>query len=92
MYRVIQEALNNVMLHAAAGAVHIRLDMSSEGDASVSIEDDGRGLGERPQDRSPHGLLGMTERAVLLGGHLSVSSEPGRGTTVRLLVPVAGLS
>jgi two-component system sensor histidine kinase UhpB len=92
LHRAIQEALNNVMRHAAAGAVHIRLDMGSDGEASVTIEDDGRGLDERPQSRSPQGLLGMTERAVLLGGRLSVSSEPGRGTTVRLMVPAAGLS
>ena len=92
LHRAIQEALNNVMLHAGARAVQINLDVSSDGEAIVSIEDDGRGLGERLHDRNPQGLLGMTERAVLLGGQLSINSEPGRGTTVRLMVPAAGLS
>jgi two-component system sensor histidine kinase UhpB len=92
LHRAIQEALNNVMLHAGAGVVHIKLDVSSEGEALVTIEDDGRGLEDRRYERSPQGLLGMTERAVLLGGRLSINSEPGRGTTVRLMVPAAGLS
>ena len=92
LHRAIQEALNNVMLHAGAGAVHIKLDVSSDGEAVVAIEDDGRGLAEHPRHGGPQGLLGMTERAVLLGGKLSISSEPGKGTTVRLMVPAAGLA
>lgn len=92
LHRAIQEALNNVMLHSGAGAVHVKLDVGDDGEAVVAIEDDGRGLEERPADTRPHGILGMTERAVLLGGKLSISSEPGRGTTVRLMVPAAGLS
>jgi signal transduction histidine kinase len=92
LHRAIQEALNNVMLHAGAATVQIRLDVSSDGEAIVSIEDDGRGLDERHHERGPQGLLGMTERAVLLGGQLSINSEPGRGTTVRLMVPAAGLA
>jgi two-component system, NarL family, sensor histidine kinase UhpB len=92
LHRAIQEALNNVMLHAGAGAVHITLDISPDGEAVVDIKDDGRGLAERPRHAGPQGLLGMTERAVLLGGKLSISSEPGKGTTVRLMVPAAGLA
>lgn len=92
LHRAIQEALNNVMLHAGATAVQVKLDVSSDGEAIVSIEDDGRGLEERRHERSLQGLLGMTERAVLLGGRLSINSEPGRGTTVRLMVPAAGLA
>jgi signal transduction histidine kinase len=92
LHRAIQEALNNVMLHAGAGAVHIKLEVNPDGEAVVAIEDDGHGLVERPRDGGPQGLLGMTERAVLLGGKLSISSEPGKGTTVRLMVPATGLA
>jgi signal transduction histidine kinase len=92
LHRAIQEALNNVMRHSGAGAVQVMLDVNASGEATVTIEDDGHGLDERREVGSPQGLLGMTERAVLLGGQLSISSEPGRGTTVRLMMPAAGLA
>jgi signal transduction histidine kinase len=91
LYRAIQEALNNVMRHAAARTVRIGLDMDGDGHAVVTIQDDGQGLGESNFNGSSVGLLGMRERAVLLGGHLSVGSHAGEGTTVRLIVPREGL-
>lgn len=92
LHRAVQEALNNVAMHAGARSVEIRLDVDGEGRCIVSVQDDGRGLEEGLVGHARHGLLGMKERAVLLGGQLSISGEPGRGTTVRLVVPAAGLS
>jgi two-component system, NarL family, sensor histidine kinase UhpB len=93
LYRAVQEALNNVRLHAAARAVQIGLEVSPEGEAIVTVVDDGSGLEEeRRRDRPGLGLVGMRERAVLLGGDLSISSEPGQGTIVRMVVPREGLT
>lgn len=92
LYRAIQEALNNVMRHANAKNVRISLEVGSEGQVIVSVQDDGQGLVEDKQHPSSVGLLGMQERAVLLGGHLSVGSRAGEGTTVRLIVPLQGLA
>lgn len=92
LYRAVQEALNNVRLHSGARSVHIGLEMSSEGEAIVTVADDGQGLEEeRRAERPGLGLVGMRERAALLGGDLSIRSEPGRGTVVRLALPQEGL-
>ena len=85
LYRLAQEALNNVLKHA--GTSHARV-MVREGDAEVvlTVRDEGRGF-------DPHaavdgfGLVGMRERAELAGGRLEVDSRPGEGTTVRAIVP-----
>ncbi len=92
LHRTIQEALNNVASHAGATAVEIRLDVNADGECVVSIEDDGRGLGATPHGNGRSGLLGMSERAVLLGGRLTVDGESGRGTMVRLVVPTEGIA
>jgi signal transduction histidine kinase len=92
LHRTIQEALNNVARHAGARSVEIRLDLNADGECIVSIEDDGRGLEVVPDDRGSSGMLGMTERAVLLGGRLTINGEPGKGTSVRLVVPAEGIS
>jgi signal transduction histidine kinase len=86
--RVIDEALHNVEKHA--DATRIRVRAVQDGDAvHVSVEDNGRGF--TPSDGLPgHGLLGMRERASLLGGRLEVRSAPGDGTRVELLVPAGG--
>nr|WP_227463620.1 sensor histidine kinase [Nocardioides lijunqiniae] len=85
VYRVAQEALTNVARHAGAGSVS--LSLTRVGDRVVlEVTDDGRGTdGTRPGA----GLLGMRERALLVGGEVSVTGGPGAGTTVRLAVPVA---
>ncbi len=93
-YRIIQEALNNVVKHAGArsGSVWISL----QGGMLVSrIEDDGCGLhndrGERKANRATGhlGLSGMRERAKLLGGDLIIHSEPSIGTRVVATIPLA---
>ncbi|WP_231930460.1 HAMP domain-containing sensor histidine kinase [Friedmanniella luteola] len=85
LYRVAQEALTNVARHADARTVRLRLLADPEG-VELVVADDGRGLGRAPEGS---GLRGMRERALLVGGRLSVRS-PGSagGTEVRLRVPV----
>ncbi len=87
VYRIVQEALTNVVKHADARHVSVLLTRKNES-VSVMIEDDGRGF---DQDRAPGGglgLLGMQERVALLDGSLSVDSAPGSGTTLVLEVPL----
>ena len=88
LFRILQEALTNVMRHAAATRVTVRLER--EADALVmEVADDGRGF-EQPDRPYPVslGLLGMRERAATLGGLTIVKSEPGRGTTVHVKLPL----
>ncbi len=90
VYRIVEEALTNVMRHAAAGSVTLTLD--HEGSRlTVTIEDDGTGFEPRERSFAPGsgmGLLCMEERARLLDGWLQVDAAAGRGTLVRLSLPV----
>jgi signal transduction histidine kinase len=90
LYRVCQEALTNVARHARAGRVTVRLIATPER-VWLIVEDDGRGFdaSEVPEDR--HGLVGMRERAEMLGGTLQVRSSPGAGTRVEATVPLEKL-
>jgi PAS domain S-box-containing protein len=90
VYRIAEEALTNVMRHAGARSVTISL-AHSDYRLTVVIEDDGAGFGpatRRLTAGSGMGLLCMEERARLLDGTLEVDSAPGRGTAVRLELPV----
>jgi len=91
VYRVAQEALQNVQKHACSTMVRILLHRRAGG-LELSVIDDGLGF-EPPDQPKPasYGLEGMRERAALLGARLEVRSVPGRGTTVRLLVPTSHL-
>jgi signal transduction histidine kinase len=86
VYRIVQEALTNVLKHADASHVSIVVTRKN-GRVSVLIEDDGRGF--EPPDASGDllGLAGMRERVGLLDGTLVVESAPGRGTTLVVSVP-----
>jgi signal transduction histidine kinase len=86
VYRVVQEALNNAIKHSGATRVEIRVS-AREGPLQISVGDDGAGFDSRRAGRG-FGLIGMRERAALVGGRLMVESEPGRGTTVRAKFPV----
>jgi len=86
LYRVCQEALDNVGRHAAATAVHVHL-FATEEQIHLEIADNGRGMVETGSGNRPFGLAGMRERARGLGGSLDISSDPGKGTTVLLSVP-----
>jgi len=93
VYRLAQEALNNVAKHARAQHVDIVLDRNAD-HVSLIVEDDG--VGFNPSDRETLGeglgLTGMRERAALVGADLQIESIPGRGTTVILRVPAATCS
>ena len=86
LYRILQEALTNIVKHAEASAVSIVLARSGRSITAV-IEDDGRGF--TPEDDGDGlGLLGMGERLALLGGKLKIESSPGAGTTIVAEVPL----
>jgi two-component system sensor histidine kinase UhpB len=87
LYRMVQEALTNVARHARASEVTIEL--RSDGEALLlSVVDDGVGLAEGALQRSgSFGLLGLRERAHMLGGDVQVSAEPGGGTRLSVRVP-----
>ena len=91
LYRVYQEAMNNVVKHAAAKHVHVRLSFPT-GKILLEVRDDGRGFRVPARwielGRQQHyGLLGLAERALALGGSFDVTSAPGEGTTVRVTAP-----
>jgi PAS domain S-box-containing protein len=87
-YRIAQEALTNVARHARATRAEVILAMERE-DLVLTVSDDGIGFNvEAFSDGEALGLAGMHERAALVGGAFSVSSQPGRGTVVRLTVPL----
>jgi signal transduction histidine kinase len=88
LYRVVQEALTNIVKHASATSVHVRVSDRS-GDVEVVVRDDGKGF-EPHDDNSGFGLLGMRERLVLVRGTLNIVSAPGEGTTLRARIPVTG--
>jgi signal transduction histidine kinase len=87
LYRIVQEALTNVVKHARAGAVSIVLARAG-GSVTALIEDDGRGFEADERERGGLGLLGMGERLALLDGMLKVESRPGAGTTIVAEVPL----
>lgn len=87
LYRIGQEALTNVARHAQASAVTLRLARDGEGWVSLQIEDDGRGPGGGLRGDGL-GLLGMRERASMLGGELRVTAGPVKGTLVTARLPV----
>src|ERR1051325_7755065 len=79
-FRIFQEALTNVARHAGATAVEVRLS-ETNGSLVMHVQDNGRGVSEAEvQNTNSIGLLGMRERAFLLGGAVRVEGEPGRGT------------
>jgi signal transduction histidine kinase len=90
IYRVIQEALNNCEKYAKATEVIVRLILSNTG-LRVAIADNGQGMPPPEALTANLGILGMRERASMLGGDLQVESEDGRGTTVVLTVPATDL-
>ncbi len=81
LYHIAQEALNNVLKHARAERVRLRLRYAQDG-VRLEIEDDGVGFDPAHAHRGGMGLDGMHERAARIGAHLAVESAPGQGTRV----------
>ncbi|MGD2207325.1 MAG: GAF domain-containing protein [Anaerolineae bacterium] len=89
LFRIAQEALVNVQRHAEAQTVHVQLDYG-RAHMRLVVEDDGLGLPQRVRGSDAvrgFGLTGMRERAALLGGRMTITSEPGQGTRVEVIVP-----
>jgi signal transduction histidine kinase len=87
VFRILQEALTNVARHAHAGAVRIGLRERGR-TLTLTVRDNGRGITKAELTSVDSiGLLGMTERARVLGGRVSIAGVPGRGTTVTVNVP-----
>ena len=90
LFRIAQEAVTNVVRHAAADHVMVRL-AHADGIVHLEVEDDGHGFDPQARAVSARrlGLVSMRERAVELGGDFDIESTPGSGTTVRTQVPAA---
>jgi signal transduction histidine kinase len=88
LYRIVQEALTNIVKHARAQRVSI-LVVRKPSSAAVVIEDDGTGFSQPgASDRGGLGLVGMRERVRLLDGRFEIESSPGAGTTLVAEVPL----
>jgi signal transduction histidine kinase len=89
LFRIGQEAMNNIARHARAESVLIQMESDGR-ELRIEIEDDGQGfvVGTAPTDRPHYGLLGIQERAELLGGRATIESAPGAGTRLEIRVPI----
>jgi signal transduction histidine kinase len=87
-YRIVQEALTNVVKHAATGSARAALDYR-EDELAIEVTDDGRGRADA-EPRRGHGLTGMHERVHLYGGELHAAPLPGRGFQVSVRLPMEG--
>jgi two-component system NarL family sensor kinase len=87
VYRIVQEALTNVERHAAAQNVILNLTITPA-EIMLEIDDDGRGFDPDALTDHRFGLVGINERARLMGGSLSLYSEPGEGTTLSVRIPL----
>jgi two-component system sensor histidine kinase DegS len=92
LYRMAQEAISNVLRHAQATQARIALDFATSS-VNLTVTDNGRGfqVPESPAEFAPQGhfgLLGLHERAELVGGRLEIESTAGQGTRVRVVLPL----
>jgi len=86
IYRIVQESLNNVLKHAGSDVAVVDV-VEAEGNIAVRVTDEGRGFDTASQ-ATGFGLVGIRERAGLLGGTAEIASAPGQGTTVTARLPV----
>src|SRR4030095_7444492 len=89
VFRIFQEVLTNVLRHSQASNVYVKLQTPDD-HIELEVRDDGRGITEREQGNTRSlGLLGMKERALLVGGEVTIAGAEGKGTTVVVRVPVS---
>lgn len=89
VYRIVGEAVTNAAKYAEASQVRVTIDRVADG-VRARVADNGGGFSRRattPDDRQSFGILGMRERAAALGGSLRIESQPGRGSTVEVIIP-----
>lgn len=87
LFRILQESLTNIARHAQASTIDITLTRDST-EWTLSIADDGKGFVYDPSRRGSLGLIGMRERAQVLGGRFSIASSPGKGTVIQAAIPI----
>jgi len=87
LYRIVQEALTNIVKHAEASTVSIVITRTDGGEIAVLVEDDGRGFSQASVSEESFGLVAMRERLAHLGGTLEIDSGPDRGTQLRARLP-----
>lgn len=90
LLRIAQEAIANALKHSSGSVVDVALENSAH-EVRLIVKDDGRGFANGEDAESPglghYGLIGMRERARQIGAQFSLQSQPGRGTTVRVVLP-----
>ena len=91
IYRIAQESLTNVARHARAVNVELALERTPAGEIELRVRDDGRGIAPQEAATGGSGLAGMRERALLVGGRISIAARQEGGTEVRLVVPAAAV-
>ena len=92
LFRILQEALTNIVKHAKASAIKIHFSTQSD-KFIMEISDNGIGFDENHKVRpDSYGMIGMKERVLLLDGELNISSKPGEGTCLRVEMPYLALS
>jgi two-component system, NarL family, sensor histidine kinase UhpB len=91
-YRIVQEALSNIMKHSHAGFARVSLMLSDEdGALHIEVQDDGEGFDPAVASEGI-GIIGMRERVFALGGGIHVQSRPGEGTLVAITLPLTGVA
>lgn len=86
LYRIMQEALANISRHSGAKQAYIQIQQQ-DGEIQLSVRDDGKGF-NRQSSSSGMGLASMQERAEAIGGYTRITSQPGAGTEVRVVLPL----
>ena len=90
VFRIFQEALTNILRHAQATQVTVAM-RAENGSFSLTVNDNGRGITEAEKlSRSSLGILGMQERAHLIGGRVDIAGQEGAGTTLHVCIPLEG--
>ncbi|HZE85640.1 MAG TPA: sensor histidine kinase, partial [Puia sp.] len=93
LFRICQESLTNIARHSGASKVCVTLEEKEKEYFRLKIEDNGKGFEqEKIGQKKTLGLLGMKERALMMGGELSILSHPGQGTTTLVTIPLINLS
>jgi signal transduction histidine kinase len=87
LYRAAQEALTNIQRHARASNAWLELNADDQ-EIRLVMEDDGQGMDEQGENRASSGLLGLRERAALLGGEIQLTERPGGGVRLIFTVPM----
>jgi signal transduction histidine kinase len=93
LFRSIRELLMNVVKHARANRVDVNISETAK-DLNINVKDDGKGFRYNPEmlrlKGSGFGLFSIQERAASFGGYLDIESSPGKGTSIKLSIPLSG--